>query len=286
MKLTQSQAVLDHDGNLIQGKWELDDKHDISYRTSGKNTETKLVAKIIDVQAGGLEILVSQKKSDTRVVGKTYRLKGDWRLDSKNRINFEVTRDKGTSDTLQFKNLWTLNKNNEVTYSYKEQMLQTKKKILRTLTFKGYWDIHEKNRFVYYLQHENPSKLTLRGAFQTKSILAKKDEIRYQFGIEVAKKIRTQNITLFGKWKYSQKLGLYFEVEYRNGIKKIIQFGGEYNFNHQNKIVVKLMTATGEKLGIELILSRAFLKLDGEAFVELFQSVHDSGIKIGMNFKW
>jgi len=204
----------------------------------------------------------------------------------KNRITFEVKRNKNTTDTLTFRGAWKLNKNHEVTYAYLEEILKTKRKLSRTLTFKGFWDISEKNRLTYYFQRNDRSYFRVRGAFQTRSILAKKGEIRYQFGIELEKRVKTKTLVLFGKWKFSHKLGLHFDIEYKRGKRHAIVFGGEYNFDSNHKIEVNLKGRKGERLGVELVLTRDFLKKDGKAFIRLMRSQDESKIEGGLSFKW
>lgn len=287
MKLTESQALADENGKLISGKWELNKKHQLVYRTSGRTKETLTVTgTILDIGPAGLTAEITQKRHESKKTGRIIRLKGQWRLDAGNRIRFEIDRTQSSSDTLRFKNTWTVNRHHEVVYTYLEEQLKTKRNITRTLTFKGHWDIGEKNQLTYYLQRNDRSYFRVRGAFQTGSLQAKKGEIRYQFGIEVERRVRAQKIVLFGKWKYSKKYGLHFEMQYRDGRRKQIRFGGLYNFNSRSRVEVNLLSVSGAKLGTELILTRAFLKTGGEAFVRLFRSEAERGIEGGVNFRW
>jgi len=286
MKLTKSQAILDDSGNLLNGKWVLDKKHQISYRAKGKKETAHIQAKIIDARPAGLSILITRGQLDQRKGSKIYALDGYWRLDSKNRINFQVKRNKGATDTLTFINAWQINKNHEVTYTYQEKLLKTKRNLTRTLTFKGYWDVLEENRLTYFFRKTSDSYFRVRAAFQTRSILAKKGEIRYQFGIELEKRVKTQTLTLFGKWKYSRKLGLHFEVEYKNGLKHAIIFGGQYNFTKNDKVEVNLKIKNGDKLGVEFVFSHDFLKKDGNIFTRYIKSPKESKIESGLSFKW
>jgi hypothetical protein len=218
--------------------------------------------------------------------GRKYRLQGQWRLDPKNRITFEVRRNKVVSDTLTFKGAWNINKNHEVTYTYLEETLKTKRKITRTLTFSGHWELGEKRRLVYNMSREDRSHFRVRGAFQTKSILAKKGEIRYQFGIELEKKVKTETLVLFGKWKYSRRLGVSFEVQYKNKKTHPIVFGVEYSFDDKNKLGVNLKSQAGKMLGLDLVLTRDIPKKDGEAFVRYLRSQDESRVEGGLSFKW
>jgi hypothetical protein len=286
MKLSESQALLDDDGELIKGKWELDQKHRVTYKSNADKEEAKFTAKIIDIKSGALVLGVTRKQKDQSYSAKKYQLKGRWHLDSKNRITFEVNRHKGLTNKLTFKNAWKVNRNAEIVYTYSQEQLKTKEKIAKKLLFKGHWDILEKNRLTYKLQKNNDSTFKVRGAFETKSIYAKKGQIRYQFGIELNKKVKKQTITLFGKWKYSRKLGLHFDMKYQNSVSRKIAFGGNFNFDERNKVTVDLTNQSGKHMGMELVLTRQFLRTDGEAFIRLFKSQSEAGIMVGYDFKW
>ena len=286
MKLTKSQAVINDNGDLLNGKWIIDKKHQISYRAKDEKESASIKAKIIDAKPAGLSILITRGQKDQTKGSKIYHLDGYWRLDNKNRINFEVKRNRGATDTLTFINAWEINKHHEVTYSYQEEQLKTKRKLTRTLTFKGYWDILEKNRLTYFFRNSSNSYLRVRGAFQTRSILAKQGEIRYQFGIELERRVKTQTLTLFGKWKYSRKLGLHFEVEYQNRIKHAIIFGGRYNFTKNDQVEMNLKSRKGDKLGVEFVFTHDFLKKDGNVFARYMRSPKESKVEGGLRFKW
>jgi hypothetical protein len=258
----------------------------VTYKSNADKEEAKFTAKIIDIKSGALVLGVTRKQKGQSYSAKKYELKGKWSLDSKNRITFEATRHKGLTNKLTFKNAWKVNRNAEIVYTYSQEQLKTKVKIVKKLLFKGHWDILEKNKLTYRFQKNNDSTFKVRGAFETKSIYAKKGQIRYQFGIELNKKVKKQTITLFGKWKYSRKLGLHFDVKYQNSVSRKIIFGGDFNFDERNKVTVDLIAQNGKHMGIELVLTRQFLKTDGEAFLRLFKSQVESGVMAGYSFKW
>ncbi|MCB1321182.1 MAG: hypothetical protein KDK34_13065, partial [Leptospiraceae bacterium] len=115
MKLTKSQALADENGKLINGKWELNKKHQLIYRTSGRSKEElTITGTILDAGPGSLTAEITQKRSESRKAGRIIRLKGQWRLDPGNRMRFEIDRTQTSSDLLRFKNTWTVNRDHEV----------------------------------------------------------------------------------------------------------------------------------------------------------------------------
>jgi hypothetical protein len=130
---------------------------------------------------------------------------------------------------------------------------------------------------------------TIGTAFKTISArIQRPDTISFlrEFGIELEKRVKTQTLMLFGKWKYSQKFGLSFEVTYKNKKKHSIKFGGTYKINKNHTLEANLKSVTGKPLGIELILTKDLAKKDGQAFLRLFRDAEESKVEGGLSFKW
>ena len=286
MKLTKSQALKDKNGKLVKGAWQIDKKHEISYKSSGKDEAATIKATILDIEPGAIVLSHTAKQEDQKIVTTINRLNGLWRADGKNRLTFEVEREQGKNDVLTFRNAWQINENQEIEYTYTEQALKTKTKRERKLVFKGFWEISDKNKISYLLAKESDSTFRFRGAFETNGIRAKAGEIRYQIGIEVEKKIKTQILTLFGKWRYSQQVGLTFEVDYKDGRRHAIRLGAEYSPNSQGHIALNLVNTEGKPFGAELVLTRDFLKGDGQAFVRLLKNAEESKVEAGASWRW
>lgn len=285
MKLTKLNDLIES-GEVVQGDWEITPNHEIHYKSDKKDEEFKFKGSLVAAEPDALVVSVTEKQFDQKIVTSIAKLTGAWRLDPKNRIVFEVEREDGKKDALTFKGAWRINDSNELVYTYNETDLKRKRKIKRDLTFHGFWDISDKHRLTYRLGGGSDSAFVFRGAFQTKSILAKRGELRYQAGIEINGKHKIQTIALFGKWKVSHAMELSFEVEYADGVRKAITFGGEYALSDDERIMIDLKTEQGKPLGIELILTKDLFKKDGQAFIRLQKSLEESRVEAGMSFKW
>ncbi|MGH7198408.1 MAG: hypothetical protein ACREH5_06700 [Candidatus Omnitrophota bacterium] len=273
-------------GRIVKGRWEIGPNHEIQYRSEGKDEEIRLKTPILAAEPGALVIALTTKQAGQKVTTGTARLTGTWHLNAKNRVVFEVGREKGRTDVLAFKGAWRVGRSNEFIYSYEEISLKTKKKIRRELVFSGFWELSDRNRLTYRLAADSDSAFRIRGAFQTQSILAKKGEVRYQAGIEVSGRHKIQTIVLFGKWKLSRDLELLFEMEYAGGGKRAIVFGGEFALGPSSRVTARLAGREEKPLGVELILTKEFLKKDGLAFLRLMRSLEESRVEAGMRFKW
>ncbi len=269
-----------------KGRWELTSGHEIRYKSEKKDEEFDFKVSLVAAEPDALVLSLTQRQSNQKVVTKIAKLAGAWRLDPKNRIVFEVEKESGKNDVLTFKGAWQVDKAHQIIYSYQQTDLKTKRKIARELVFAGFWDLSERNRLTYRLGTNSDSAFRFRGAFQTKSILAKKSEIRYQAGVEVNGKHKIREIILFGKWKLSRTLGLSFEIEYEDGRKEAIRFGGEYSLNKDSQIAVNLKSRKGDSLGVEVLLTKDIFGNDGQAFVRLVKSVQESRIEAGIGAKW
>ena len=284
MKITRFNDLLE-DGRVVQRKWEMDRRHRLQYRTKDKDERFNIDATIVDVEPTSLVLSLTEEETDQKIVRSMHRLTGRWSLDKKNRITFEVETKHVTNDVLTFAGEWKVGKNHEIIYTYREAQLKTKKGIERALVFQGYWDITGRNRLTYFLRKESDSAFRFRGAFQTHSILAKRREIRYQAGAEVEGRRAVKTIVLFGKWKVSRDFAIAFEIEYKDGRRHAMTFGGEYAFDGNHRIEVKLTDRKGEPLGIEVIFTKAVLK-DGELFARLVRSQEESRVEGGMKVAW
>ncbi|MBI4431914.1 MAG: hypothetical protein HY592_00305 [Candidatus Omnitrophica bacterium] len=239
-----------------KGRWKIGPNHEIRYHSEGKEEEFTLKGPLIGAEPNALLLALTEKQSDQKSVTSILKLIGQWRLDGKNRIVFETETANGKKDVLTFRGAWTVGDKNELIYTYEQTDLKTKRKILRDLVFNGHWDISEKNRLTYWLGADSASAFRFRGAFQTKTILAKKGVIRYQAGLEVKGRRSVREIALFGKWKVSRDWGLSFEIEYPRGRKHAIIFGSEYTFGKGERLAVSLKSRAGEPLGFELIFTK------------------------------
>ncbi len=284
MKLTKLNELLEN-GKVVKGRWEITPDHQVQYRREGKDEEILVKGSLVAAEPDALVLSVSERQSDQKIITSLVRLSGLWRVNLKNQIAFEVAKKSGSKDLLTFKSGWRVNENHELVYTYKQTNLKTKTKSLQELQFGGTWEISEKNRLVYALGGDTDSTLRFRGSFQTKSIYAKKGEIRYQIGAEVLGKRRLQSIAFFGKWKVSRDLSLEFEMK-SGSRKKSILFGGQYRLGSSREIAVNLKSEQGSPLGVELILTRDILSGDGQWFIRLQKSLEESRLEAGVKGRW
>jgi hypothetical protein len=283
MKFTRLNELIE-DGEVVEGHWRLDPSHEIQYRTRAQ--EIKVRGTLLAAEPGALVAAISQKEKNGHISSRLLKLSGEWRVDAKNRIVFEIERKEGENNVLTLAGIWRLGPEHDIIYSYKRQNLKTKKKEIQELTFKGFWDISEKHRLSYFLGGDTNAELRFRGAFQTKSLLAKEGEIRYQLGIEVRGKTRLQTLVFFGKWKISRDLELSFEMEYGDREKRKIRFGGKYTLNDDASISAKLVNEQDKPLGLEVILTKDIFEGDGEAFLRLKKTIEESRLEAGVKWSW
>jgi hypothetical protein len=300
MLTPQTLNDLERKGKRIKGRWKLDDRHRLTYESEdskleGKRTEEyELETSLVAAESEALVVSVTQKQENGNVVTSLARLTGTWRANEKNELEFEVERQSGKNDALTFTGSWKVGKNHEIIYGYRVRSGKKSSK-LQTLTFKGYWDLTEKSRLTYLIEGDTESAFRFRGTFQTPGILAKEGELRYQLGVEVEGKLRTtaksragsrKTITLFGKWKLSTTLELSFEIEYAGGEKREIRFGAEYALTKDLRVAAKLIDKSGDPLGIEVILTKDFLKTHAQAFVRLRKTLRESAVEAGVSIPW
>lgn len=276
---------------IAKGSWKLDSHHNLRYQSQDNKEEYVYEASLVAAEAGALVVSVVQKQEGGSVVTSLAKLNGTWQANKKNQFEFEIEGQKGKNDKLSFTGDWKIGKNNEIVYEYQtRKATKTKKSEIQTLTFKGFWDLSRDKRLTYLIEGDTDSAFRFRGAFQTPSILAKKGEIRYQLGAEVSGKLKSkqkkatnQTITLFGKWKLSDKFGLSFEIEYEDAIHEI-RFGAEYSLTPDLQIAAKLTHPEAGPLGVELILTKDFGA--AQSFLRLRRALQENAIEAGITIPW
>ena len=273
------------DGEAVKGRWEITPDHDIQYKKIGDDEEIKVSGSLVAAEPGVLVIGVTERQTNQKIVTSIYKLTGTWKANSQNQLVFEIAKENGKKDALLFRSKWKINDQHQIVYTYERVNLKKKKKESQELSFEGYWDISEKNLLTYFLGGDSDSAFRFRGAFQTKSILAKRGEIHYQIGVLVSGKHKLQTIGLFGKWKLSRNLDLSFEIDYEDR-KRSIVFGREYSLDSQRRVIVNLRSEEGKALGVEVILEKDIFDGNGQAFIRFQKFVEESRVEAGVKFTW
>jgi len=273
-------------GRVIDGNWSIDSAHRIRYKARDKKETFDFRATVLDAGPNALVLQVTEVQSDQTIVSSVLRLNGIWLLDPKNRIVFDVRKRHGLNDVLTFRGRWKVNDRHEVVYAWRRTQLKTKRKIEKELTFQGHWELSPRNVLTYSIKGSSNSLFRFRGAFQTKSLNAKKGQIRYQAGVEVEGRRRTQAIVLFGKWKLSHDWALAFEIEYRDGRKHAIVFEAKYRVDGRNRLSARLKNVSGSDTGLELVFTHEFMKDAGEIFLRLCRSLAEKRVEAGAVLNW
>ena len=130
------------------------------------------------------------------------------------------------------------------------------------------------------------SVFRLRGAFQTRSILAKRGEIRYQLGAKKEWGPKKKTLTLFGKWKVSRDWAVAFEIVYPGGEKRKLVFTAEFDLDAQNHLSARLAGKKGGFTGISLIWTRQDLAKDGKLYIIFERLEKETRIEAGYVVPW
>lgn len=280
-----NQLVLDG-RKPVEGAWRLTRDHELQYRRRGGREEVVLSGPLAGAEPRGLSFRVEADSLDGDLVGKTLQLRGRWQADAENRLTFLAQRRAGKPDSLRLEGGWQLGPSHEILYRFEREELSRKGRAARLLRFSGYWDLGEEKQLTYVLDRASGSAFRFRGAFQTRSLLAKEGAIRYQLGAEVNGRRGARAVTLFGKWKFSRRLELSFEVPYAGGRARGIDFGTELNLDPKGNIACRLRTRAGEPLGVEVLFTRKFFRGDGELFARLRRAGGETAVEGGVRVRW
>ncbi len=281
-----NQLVLDG-RRPIDGIWRLTRGHELQYRRRGGREEVVVSGPLVSAGPSGIAVRVEASSLDGERVGETLELRGRWQADDRNRLAFLAHRRAGEADLLRLEGAWELDSRHQLLYRFDREDPGKRRREARLLRFAGRWDIGEDRQLTYVLDRSSDSSFRFRGAFQTASILAKEGAIRYQLGAELdGGRRRARTLTLFGKWKFSRRLGLSFEVPYAGGRVRGIDFGAELAVGPDGSLACRLLTRRGKPLGVELLFTRQFFRGDGELFARLRRSAEETAVEGGVRVRW
>ncbi len=277
---------------VAEGKWSLTSGHQLIYtvrrskRLEGRQ-RLNLRTELIEARANALVFLLAAQGKDNNYQFKRLELKGKWRTDKYNRLQFLVKKLNNRFDTLTFQGAWGL-KRNTLVYTCKQESIKTKKKITRTLRFKGFWEINQRNRLTYILDAKNQSIFEFKAYLETPNLIGKQGVIKYRVGIgaRTSKAFKEKVISLYGVWKLERKTGVSLVIDYADRKAKAIKFGAFVRIKPKGKLELNLKTRAGKDLGISLTFSQRFLKTNAEWFLKLIREAKGPGFKIGINIPW
>lgn len=272
----------------IRGRWQLDKRHRLLYvrDEDADQSGIELEAALVAAEADALVVAVSERQKNGRMVTRTARLQGSWRANENNQLEFEIERSSGENDVLTFRGAWKLGGSQEIIYTWRRTSLKTRTRSLETLTFKGWWNVTEDHRLTYTLQGASDDTFRFTGAFQTRSLIAKKGELRYQLGASLEGRRRGRVLTLFGKWKLSKTLELVFEIDCADGRRHEMRFGAEFEIAENFSVAARMTARKGEPAGAEIIFSKEFLKSGAQGFVRLRKTLRESAVEAGVSIPW
>src|SRR4051812_11369242 len=119
--------TLVEDGKSVSGRWEIGPDHVIQFRSLGRDEELKVKGALIAGEPGALVISVDDKQTDQLTVSRLWKLEGRWHANDKNQLVFDVKRESGKADTLNFTGGWRIGEFQELLYTYEVQDLKTRR---------------------------------------------------------------------------------------------------------------------------------------------------------------
>lgn len=274
----------------LKGEWSLTKDHDLRFTfdkssRAPASSELTIQGQILDVKDNSLLFAVTTLSNTRTRTTYVLTLQGSWRADKNNRLTFQLRREHGKYDILTFSCAWEIGSNNQLIYKYEKAELLRKNRTTHTLIFKGRWDIKENLRISYLLGVDSESAIT----FNASASVFEKNYIKYQVSIGLSKNRRPteSSITLSGVWKLYRDTGLLFEIKYADGSVSSIVFGAAARLTERDTISFRLRDEIRNRdIGVELELSRKFLKGNGEAFLRFIKNKKEAAILAGAGWRW
>lgn len=269
---------------VFSGKWKIDQNHNLLLDITEEEKffqKRPLVLKgeIISTNSDELAFMIKSCQENEIERIQILKLNGKWFADEHNRLNFLVEK-KYSPDILIFQNIWEINSQQKLIYSYERTELKTKTKTSHTFTLDGFWQINSQNRLTYILSKGTDSFFDFRVQLESPNLYPQDGVIKYRIGIGVKQK-EFRIISLYGKWQLSKKGTLLFLMDYGEGKIQKIEFGLEKKISHKDKIEFLLTNTQKQPLGITFTLTRNFLK-NATSFLKLKYSKEEKRIEGGL----
>ena len=276
--------------NVFSGTWRLDPEHnlilDLAETKDYAKTSLVLKGKITQCQSEFLKFKLKSKGDKNKQDVSFLRLDGLWHSDRFNRINFVVKRH-NNPETHIFKNIWQLNKQQRIVYSYEKLGLKRKNKVKQNIIFDGFWQISSSNKLKYILTKGKDSVFDFRVQVESPNIYPKKGAIKYRLGIGAGVFRREKVISLYGHWNFSRKLGLSFTIDYEAGQLKRNYLGAKVKITKNKDLVFSLRDAQDRPLGLALTFNHNLLaKKDLEHFLQAKKTGRDLYFGSGITLRF
>ncbi|MFH1461526.1 MAG: hypothetical protein ABIF12_01075 [bacterium] len=231
----------------FEGSWSIDKNHNlVFYINNKKDQKLYLKTSVFSTQAKqivfSIETRIDKKTSKTSLI----KFYGNWKVTAENRLSFYIKKNNAADNPLTFKGQWKIGKDYEITYIKDNNEI---------LSINGSWQILDHKTIEFLIENNLDNKLIFRASIGTKNIYAKKGEIKYRIGILINKQNRYTEIGFFGTWKFSNKLGLYFQIK-----KSKTFFNIYYNFANKDKISLSLYTKKNKDTGLIIVFTKNFFK--------------------------
>jgi hypothetical protein len=274
----------------FKGNWQIDTNYDLELvfnetKDQQKGDSLVLKGEIISVDKDVLifEVKRLDRKGLTHI--QLIKLAGSWQADDCNRLTFTAQKTPAP-DTLTFEGGWQINKNQQITYTYKKIQLKKKSKKSCTLVFEGFWQINQADRLTYILSNSTQSRFDFRAQIESPNLYPKEGEIKYRLGAGLRQERKTEDkiITLYGSWKLGKKCGISFVMDYEEGVRRSIEFETDFHLNKQDEVMFSLLSQNRKPLGLNITFTHKFLsKLDAEVFLRIRELIKkESAIEAGI----
>ena len=282
-QVRRSQGKEDPQQIRLEGSWRLDKNRNLVYTLSKWGNQVygnKLTirGRLTRADAGSISAEIATREGEAERVY-YLKFKGDWRVDEKNRLAFEIRSKTGKTDELTFKGSWEIDRKNQITCTYSKYDLLTKTRRQHQLRLKGYWNLTDTHRISYQVTNR-------QRYFDIDVGIGRPGRNSLSYRIGLRRSGRSRTITLYGKWRVTEKLGLTFEMPYQDGEVKRIVFGVSYQFDDDWNLAFRAAAGRNGRHNIEAKLSRRLLTGKGKFFIKGVLSDEQRAVMAGIGLKF
>jgi hypothetical protein len=222
----------------------------------------------------GHNLVFTLNKWNNQVEANRLVIKGDLLSAQDDGLSFSVaTKDasgKGKVYILNLSGAWRLDPQNRITFDVSREDRRKDALILQ-----GTWQVNDTNQLVYTCAKK--SSLAFKGHWD----ITKKHRLSYVLNKDI-----NSGFDFSGTWRLRDKIGLFFEVPFKDKRPQRIAFGATCSLGPNNTLEVRFKRGRQMSADINLKLSRKILKGSGEAFISALKGGREVSLAAGVGFRW
>ena len=240
----------------------------------------------IGAEADALLMAVMTEDRPSVRTTRILRFGGAWRMDERNALMFQLSRQEGPPDSLTFSGTWALGAHHQIRYSFTRWDGRRLRRVERNLTLRGAWAVSDHETLTYELEGSDRDALRIKATLNSDRFAGETGALRFRLGIEERlPRAGPRQLIFHGVWTVDRRWGLRFELRYADGRRAALLGGVAYTIRGRMQVAVTLADQRGVGLGVEVVFTRRFPR-GIQLFLRGTADAEERAIEGGVRIPW